>query len=77
MGFEPRGEASRNAVTAEGLEWSLQPGKHPRPLTRNEVLALPPSPEACFPRKCLDHWQPSTVTGPRRGEGEESWTLAF
>ncbi len=27
---------------------SLQPGKHPRPLTHKEVPAIPPSPGACF-----------------------------
>ncbi len=32
---------------------SLQPGKHPRPLTRREVPATPPSLEACFHARSL------------------------
>ena len=33
---------------AELARRSLQPGVLPRPLTRKEVLAFPPSPEAYF-----------------------------
>ena len=45
---------------------SLQPGKLPRPLTRKEVPATPPSPEACFHAGSL---QPGKLPRPpTRGE---------
>ena len=41
------------APLSTAIPRSLQPEKHPRPLTRREVPAIPPSPGACFHARSL------------------------